>query len=95
MGLISCAPRYFKSAHEMVAAVSSGAGESRYCIRYKSRVTSRRALGDVDLIVIAPLMTSNPFVCTATFPFEIRLIGRAGRLFIAPHYRHWRCLLTP
>lgn len=59
----------------MVAAVSAGAGESRYCIHYTSRATTRRALGDVDLIGIAPLMTSNPFVRTATFPFEIRLIG--------------------
>ena len=30
MGLISPAPPYFGSAHGMVAAVSSGAGESRY-----------------------------------------------------------------
>lgn len=67
MGLISSAPRYFKSAHEMVAAVSSEAGESRYCIHCKSRYKSRRALGDVDLITIAPLMTSNPFVRVATF----------------------------
>lgn len=78
MGLISSAPRYLKSAHDMVAAVSSEAGESRYCIHYKSRYKSRRALDDVDLIIIAPLMTLQPFRSRCHVPFEIRLIGRAG-----------------
>lgn len=62
MGLISPAPPYFGSAHGMVAAVSSGAGEFRYCLLTGAAALQVGELGDdVVLIAIAPLMTSNPF----------------------------------
>lgn len=67
----------------MVAAVWSGAGESRYRSPY-SRARTTSTLGDVGLIAIAPLMTSNPFAARVHVTFEARLIGRAPVIYRGP-----------
>lgn len=80
----------------MVAAVSSGAGESRY--RFTEATALRvDELGDV-LIAIAPLMASNPFPARPrSTRISLNWLHRPV-IYCVPMYILMctsRCLLTP